>query len=398
MTTRKRDAAPALETSALDSSLLRRAGLADPLITLLRQDDRAAVRARIWANVSRRLKTPAGVVERVRARFGVGWGVCLAAAMSVGVGVMLWSTPEPNRATHAVAPEARVDAPAIKHPTDVALLLEGGKPFVELELANDAADVSRRKLSFEDGSSIAAKPGTRLEALAMTARDVTLRLVRGSIDVHVVEGGPRRWTIETGVLSVEVVGTEFSVERLHDRVGVRVQHGAVLVRSGELAERVERLGAGQELSLAVAAEPPIDMSREVNDPQRSVPTLSVEDLLQRADGARIAGELDRARRDLETIVRQFSKDPRAGLAAYQLASVMEQQGVASAEVIRAFERALVRASGASLRQDCYWRLSQAQLRAGQASESRKTAEAALAEYPAGRYAERLRQHIESLRK
>jgi transmembrane sensor len=335
----------------------------------------------------------------------------LAAALCVGFGLSLLPSFQPSIADQSSSPQLRLGTPDV---ADAALLLEGGEAFVELDLPSDAAvGAAGGRLAFEDGSSIGAKPGTRVEALAMTARDVTLRLVRGSIDVHVDVGGPRRWTIETGVLSVEVVGTKFTVERYSDRVGVRVSHGAVLVRSGELSERVERLAAGQELNIAVAAEPAaltppdgVDTddvntdevdTNELNTPRDTSPVPSVEALLQRADAARLSGDLSRAQTVLETVVRQFANDPRAGLAAYQLASVREQQGAPASEVAQAFARALTRARGGSLRQDCHWQLARAQLRAGQLSDSRKTAERALAEYPTGRYAERLERHLESIR-
>jgi len=226
----------------------------------------------------------------------------------------------------------------------------------------------------------------------MTERDVVLRLVRGVIDVHVIKGGTRRWLVEAGALSVEVVGTRFTVDRSPERVSVRVRQGSVLVRSGKLAERVEQVQAGQEISVPTASE-----ARQVPTANRKPPVPaerpSVDALFARADRARLDGQLDVASQALARVLQQFPTDARVGLAAYQLAVIKEQQGQAAAEVARAFARALAQAEGASLRQDCHWRLVRVLGRAGSEQASRRAAERALAEYPNGRYADRLRAQL-----
>jgi TolA-binding protein len=202
--------------------------------------------------------------------------------------------------------------------------------------------------------------------------------------------------IEAGVLGVEVVGTRFTVERGPQGVQVRVREGAVLVRSPGLRDGVQRLTAGEELALAnTATQPQLSAAPPQSVPPvpSSSPPAGVDELLQRADQARLSGDLGRARSALETVLARHADDPRAALAAYQLALVREQQGERGSAVVAAFASACERAVGGSLRQDCYFRLSRAQARAGQRREARSTAERSLREFPQGRHAERLRRFV-----
>ena len=62
---------------------------------------------------------------------------------------------------------------------------------------------------------------------------------RGGVRFEVEPDGPRRWTIETGLATVEVVGTVFEVERAPGAVDVRVERGVVVVR-GERVPTIMR--------------------------------------------------------------------------------------------------------------------------------------------------------------
>ena len=67
--------------------------------------------------------------------------------------------------------------------------------------------------------------------------------------------GPRRWQIECGLATVEVVGTHFDVERSPGRLRVAVARGQVLVRGERVPDRVRRLAAGEALEVTDARPP-----------------------------------------------------------------------------------------------------------------------------------------------
>src|SRR5690606_6658760 len=175
----------------------------------------------------------------------------------------------------------------------------------------------------------------------------------------------------------------------------------VLVRSSQLEDGVLRLLAGERVQLSMVPEErtraPASAPAEPQPSPSAAPATArhhATALRGSADSASLRSELPRALATQQQVLRDYLHDPRAGLAAYQLAVVVEQLGHAPEEVVAAFEDASRRATGASLKQDCYYRLVQAQRRAGQLEAARSTARRALTEYPDGRYAERFRSHLE----
>ncbi len=113
-------------------------------------------------------------------------------------------------------------------------------------------------LELSDGSRITLDLGGRIDVLGNDKRTFVTTLRRGTAHFEVEPGGPRRWVVEAGLVSVEVVGTGFTVERTDDEVTVSVDHGIVLVR-GEFPGSERRLTAGQSLvargQVRRAAEP-----------------------------------------------------------------------------------------------------------------------------------------------
>src|SRR5262249_13350397 len=82
---------------------------------------------------------------------------------------------------------------------------------------------------------------------------VLLQQRRGSVLYDVRPGGPRRWTIECGLATVEVIGTAFRIDRTSLRVHVEVFRGVVLVRGERVPDRAARLTAGMSLDVTAAA-------------------------------------------------------------------------------------------------------------------------------------------------
>jgi hypothetical protein len=371
------------------SEILARAGLPDPLHVMLRPLAMPSP-GESWRALAARLDAARPEANRTRT-----YGLTMAAVLAaIGLTLALVRfgshsdlatkeqvTPALNREDRVLGPSDNGDTP---------LVLANGEPFLGLSIPVQAKlSPDQRTVRFRDGSTLLGSPGTVLEPLALTGQKVVLRLAWGRVDVHVVEGGSRSWAIEAGTLSVEVVGTRFTVDRGPRGAKVRVREGVVLVRSPELEDGVERLARGEEVTLA---DPSTKLASPKSLEHPSEPA-DVEALLREADQARLSGDLSGARDALETMLDQHSDDPRAALAAYQLALVREQQGESGSAVVAAFASACERAFGGSLKQDCYFRLSRAQARARQRSEARATAERSLREFPNGRHAERLRRFL-----
>ena len=302
----------------------------------------------------------------------------------------------------------------------------------------DAAKVGQ-KVDLSDGSSIWLSPGARLEPLHSTGTAFSAIVAQGQADFEVRPGGPRHWTIECGLATVEVVGTAFSCERSPGKLRVVVRHGVVLVRSERIVDRARRLSAGESLEVrddspaaaiqapsqvhdddtaesvqpkAVAATKPepertgrrVPFAKAWRDLARSgrhreafaslgsdglrreSERLGVNDLLALADVARLSGHPAEAVMPLERILSEFASDSQAPLAAFALGRLeLDSLGRAGAAAT-AFRRALELGIPSSLREDVRARLVEACARSGDASAARQAAAAYHAEFPQGRHA------------
>lgn len=111
--------------------------------------------------------------------------------------------------------------------------------------------------AFSDGSRIEVRAGAHLDVLEATARAFGLALRRGEAVFDVQPGGPRTWRIECGDVTVEVVGTHFTVTRAPGSLRVAVERGAVLVRGDAVPDRVVRLSAGESIVISLRPAPSI---------------------------------------------------------------------------------------------------------------------------------------------
>ncbi|MBX3273295.1 MAG: FecR domain-containing protein [Sandaracinaceae bacterium] len=223
-----------------------------------------------------------------------------------------------------------------------------------------------RRFELPDGSSVELDADARLTTIENDpARFVTL-LERGAASFEVRPGGPRRWVIECGLATVEVVGTALRIERRLDEVAVHVTRGAVLVRGERVPDRVARLGAGDSLLVRAAPPAPLPSLPEALDealaapepPVRSAPHARiaarratagerrrrgeprswVRALLDRASEAQRAGEYERAAALLGRAAA--TDDPRAALAAYTLGRLEMDELRRPARARSALRRAL----------------------------------------------------------
>ena len=161
--------------------------------------------------------------------------------------------------------------PSPEPPAPLALADESPLPAVL-----DGA-VHTGPLPLDDGSQLQLDRGAVLEVLRNDARELVTVLRKGRSTFDVRPGGERRWTIEAGLLRVQVIGTRFVVARDERSVRVQVERGVVLVRGAALPDGVRRLGAGESVSVdrpqapkSVAASEPTILA-EGSEPPAPVP-------------------------------------------------------------------------------------------------------------------------------
>jgi len=311
-------------------------------------------------------------------------------------------------------------APALAAAAGVAMVAFVRHDAGPLRLANGAAIVAvdapatGLKLSLSDGSSVDLGPGARFEPIESSASSFIAVLDRGDASFDVQPGGPRRWQIECGLATIEVVGTHFSCARAPDRLHVGVERGVVLVRGERVPNRVRRLAAGESLDVFDAqvapasatteggdsegatlanpalAEPPAPVAPEpaararasggwrelarnghhreafatlgTQGIRREVKRLGIADLFALADVARLSGHPTEAVAPLQRIVDGFPADRQAPLAAFALGRLLLDDLNRPAAAAAAFNRALELGPPRSLREDVRLRLEEARSR------------------------------------
>ena len=316
------------------------------------------------------------------------------------------------------------------------LLLADGREIVAMAAARAGSEID-----LSDGSRIWLSPGAGLEPLESTGAKFSAIVTRGHADFDVRPGGPRHWTIECGLATVEVIGTAFACEREPGRLRVVVRHGVVLVRGDRVPDRARRLSAGETLDIVDGSAPAPPAAALLGSPgrasndqpaplvapgpaakpeagnvgdhaaaqswrylarhgrhreafaalgsdglRRESERLGVNDLLALADVARLSGHPAEAVMPLERILTEFSSDSQAPLAAFALGRLeLDSLGRARAAVL-AFRKALDLGIPRGLREDVLARLVEACARSGDAAAARRAADAYRDEFPSGRHA------------
>jgi transmembrane sensor len=356
---------------------------------------------RMWRRISERRATPASRPGMVvaGALLGAGAAILIMTALLVAE---RWVSPRAGQAT-AVG----------------ALVRNDGSPVGTIDVAFGKAPAV---VDLSDRSRIVVAEGSRLEALASSAREFIVRLSVGTAVFDVEPFGPRRWVVEAGLASVEVVGTRFSVNRRIDSVRVEVERGSVLVRGATVPDGVIRIEAGGSIDVGaprattlVSSEsappaPSTAIRRSHVEPsdddwrgaaargdyanaygnlgaeglrRETARAASGEDLFALADVARLSGHPAEAVAPLERLEREFASSPRAPLAAVTLGRIELDLGHPE-RASRAFERALALHVPAGLEEDVYARLVEAYVKAGKQADARAMRDAYEQKYPGGR--------------
>jgi transmembrane sensor len=274
------------------------------------------------------------------------------------------------------------------------------------------AELGPRRLALADGSAILASPHTKVDVLVNDAKLFLTALRRGAVRIEVQPGGPRRWVIECGPVSIEVVGTELEVERSADEVVVSVVRGVVVVRGARVPDHVQRLGAGDRLAISTAEAPlpqatipassgPTELepalgpasgrARTVPGTATASPRSNAEELIRRADAARRSGDLPLAKRLLGQSIETAQGAPSGAVAALTLVRLTMNDDPAGAAAVLA--RALRAGMPHGLEEDARARLVEARARSGDSAGAGRAAREYRQRFPQGARSEEVRRWV-----
>jgi len=293
------------------------------------------------------------------------------------------------------------------------------------------ADVERAPLTFSDGSKMTAlDETTRVSVLEAEPDRIVAGVDRGSARFEVSHHPERVFRAQAGDVSVEALGTIFTVERLDPGVWVSVTRGRV---------RVQWPGGSRELSVGEAdwfpprtdqtvtapGVPPAETSllrpsteTAARSPSSEAPrsqhwkdlaaqgkhvdaypvtpgpaqVRDAEELLMAADVARLSGHPREAVPYLERVLTQFRRDARAPVAAFSLGRLlMTSLGNPTKAALRFAEVRSLAPSG-SLAEDALAREVEAWYLAGQFDRARQRAQEYMRLYPQGSRAASVRKY------
>jgi transmembrane sensor len=335
------------------------------------------------------------------------------------------------------------------------LLLEDGTFFAAL---SQPAGAGIREVALNDRSRLFLEGEAELEPLDNTGSRFDVHLKKGRVRFEVQPGGPRRWIIESGPATVEVIGTGFTVDRGAHSVDIDVLHGIVLVRGENVPSHVQRLTAGGHLHVediaphaseapapVVKAPPPAAPAPVPGPPTRvhpakpkvipvapvPVPTpvsapapeweslaktnkyaeayaalgnkgtssvdidhLPVDQLMTLADVARLSGHAHEAVTVLARVPERFPEDRNASLAAFTRGRIELDDLGHPANAAEAFAQALTLGLPAALQEDALARLVEARLQAQDFAGANTALRDYEARFPSGHDRARLEKLLE----
>lgn len=380
--------------------------LPDPLLPGLEEPTTEGQISRVWGHIDARRGR-----RRSKTGFYVGGGLLVAAAAALLVAVL----PLPSEPS--------------------ALLRSDGAAVATVSVPPSAE--APELLSLDDGSEVTVEPGAELSPGPNGADHFHLVLARGRARFSVEPEGPRRWTIDSGLATIEVVGTVFSIDRGESRVLVHVERGVVLVRGEAVPGGVQRLTAGDSLTVEgpplergvlaaapggaadplatdiVLEEPPAEPVAETSGrrarPTRAhdrgahdrgahedtadEPDCQAEVLLAEADRARRDGHRGEALALLERASRA-SSDSHGALAAFTRARMLLDELDRPVDARVDFERALAIGLSPRLAETARYRLVECHARGGDRARASASARRYLARHPEGAHADGARRWLD----
>jgi transmembrane sensor len=311
----------------------------------------------------------------------------------------------------------RVCAGAIAGGLGALLLVRVGRwpaPAVPAASGMSGMDVASANpfgppLRLDDGSvATPLESGSELAVVEQSRQRVSLALGRGRERFEVAPAPERPFSVRAGDVTVTVVGTVFTVERVADRVGVLVEQGTVRV---DWESGTRYLGPGESgwfPPLLVRAEP---SAHSAPPPQhvarvgsRDVPSAEVhaspnsparspaEELLSAADAARLAGRTEEGANLLYRLLREHGSDPRAPLAAFTLGRVLMMELGRPRDAAAAFATVRTLQPSGPFAEDALAREVEAWAKARQPDRARARALEYVRLYPNGRRTDSVRSY------
>lgn len=271
--------------------------------------------------------------------------------------------------------------------------------------ADPIAATTTSTLLLADGSHVTLDPGARLEMQKNEPSDIATSLKDGAAEFEVVPNKERSFRVVAEGVEVRVVGTQFKVDcndATHE-VKVSVTHGVVEVRTASRPGDVRRLGAGETWSSRpVADAAPVEptstasASADVAPPapppasaSTTSPDAEARALFDAANKARRAGDVARASALYRELARRFPNDPRAKVAALEIARLEMDKGDSSVAE-DALRTASSAESGSSVQEDALARLVQLYASKGDQRACREARDRYLTAYPNGARATQVR--------
>lgn len=198
----------------------------------------------------------------------------------------------------------RLNTPALAHDATTALA------------ASDSVIV------LDEGSSITAyDANTKLAIHSQQIDEVEMSLRRGGARFDIVHNEARRFTVHVDTVTVHVLGTQFSVERVGDAVVVAVAHGTVRVEGPHGSALVVDGEVVRVPMHDVAAKAPI---ATLKSPSRAKADV-ISHLFAEADSARASADFGHAALALDRIVATHANDDRAPMAAFILGRLRSEK-------------------------------------------------------------------------
>jgi TolA-binding protein len=345
---------------------------------------------RIWHGVETR---EPGLAWRQRRKRGVLALVMVACAAALAVlAVRQWSKPPADSVAHG---------------------------------AGSLLDGRQEQLSLPDGTDVRLADAARARVVALSAREVRLRLERGSMTCAVEPRPERRFVVEARDIEVSVKGTEFTVSLAANGAAVTVSVERGLVEVRDRSRFIARLHAGQRWSSAHPVEEPasavVDAHAEVgsagDDARGSTPAPSTSpepsaapstappqkaaeagphELFERGAEARLQGRARDAAEAFDRMRRRYPQDSRSGYAAFQLGRIRLDTLGDARGAAEAFQFALAHPGPGFFLEDAQARLVEAWARAKNAAACRQARAGYLALYPKGAHTSRVERQCDGL--
>lgn len=296
----------------------------------------------------------------------------------------------------------------------LALFVVVGGAVVLPNYLNKPSNTGFENLQLADGSRIEVlDPQTDLQQTTQSENEVVYKLNRGKARFRVTQNVRRTFRVRAENVEVEVLGTIFEVGYKEGKeVEVRVQSGLVrvhyaqgtaLLRPGE----VKTFDNAPVSLVQMAPGPTLDEfegNNERNTPRsnwhkkaraqwRTSSTDPVGRLLDAADEAQTQKRYAEAVGALRQIVRQFPKDSRVALAAFDVGCILADEQRRYVEAAQAFADVQKFDPHPELAADALAREGEAWWNAGKKDKARATVTDFIAKYPDSVHVRKLRRLV-----